>query len=74
MYSATYLPDVPTARAELYRLTNIETNLRKQIIDLRTNYKGNADAEIWANIYLERLQQNVRPAINECLKYLAKHA
>ena len=74
MYSATYLPDVPTARAELYRLTNIETNLRKQIIDLRTNYKGNADAEVWANIYLERLQQNVRPAINECLKYLAEHA
>ena len=74
MYSATYLPDVPTARAELYRLTNIETNLRKQIIDLRTNYKGNADAEVWANIYLERLQQNVRPAINECLKCLAEHA
>mgnify|MGYP001174399828 CR=1 FL=1 len=74
MYSATYLPDVPTARAELYRLTNIETNLRKNIIDLRTNYKGSADAETWANIYLERLQQNVRPAINECLKYLAKHA
>ena len=74
MYSATYLPDVPAARAELYRLTNIETNLRQNIIDLRTNYKGNADAETWANIYLERLQQNVSPAINECLKYLAQHS
>ena len=74
MYSATYLPDVPTARAELYRLTNIETNLRKQIIDLRTNYKGNSDAQVWERIYLNRLQQNVRPAIGECLKYLAQHA
>ena len=74
MYSNIYLPDVPTARAELYRLTNIETNLRQNIIDLRTNYKGNADAETWARIYLDRLQQNVRPAINECMKYLAKHA
>ena len=74
MYTNIYLPDVPTARAELYRLTNIETNLRRNIVDLRTNYKGNGDAETWARIYTERLQQNVRPAINECLKYLAKHA
>lgn len=74
MYSATYLPDVPTARAELDRLTNIETNLRQNIIDLRTNHKGDDTAETWARIYLERLQQNVRPAINECLKYLAQHA
>ena len=73
MYSATYLPDVQTARAELKRLTNIETNLRRQVIDLRTNFKGNNSAETWATIYTERLQQNVRPAINECLKFLAKH-
>ena len=74
MYSATYLPDVHHARRELARLTAIETNLRKQIVDLRTNYKGNNSAETWARIYTERLQQNVRPSINECLKYLAKHA
>ena len=48
MYSATYLPDVHTARKELARLTAIETNLRKQIIDLRTNYQGNNSAETWA--------------------------
>ena len=74
MYSATYLPDVHAAREELARLTAIETNLRKQIIDLRTNCRGNSSAETWATIYTERLQQNVRPGINECLKYLAKHA
>ncbi len=74
MYSATYLPNVHVAREELARLTAIETNLRKQIIDLRTNYKANTSAETWARIYLDRLQQNVRPGINDCLKYLAKHA
>ena len=74
MYSNTYLPDVQTARAELARLTAIETNLRKQVIYLRTNLRGNNSAETWARIYTDRLQQNVRPAINECLKYLAKHA
>lgn len=74
MYSATYLLDVHAAREELARLTAIETNLRKQIIDLRTNDKGSQSAETWATIYTERLQQNVRPAINECLKYLAQHA
>ena len=74
MYSASYLSDVHTAREELARLTAIETNLRKQIIDLRTNCRGNHSAEAWATIYTERLQQDVRPSINECLKYLAKHA
>jgi len=74
MYSSTYLPDVHHARKELARLTAIETNLRKQIIDLRTNCRGNSSAETWATIYTERLQQNVRPGINECLKYLAKHS
>ena len=74
MYTNTYLPDVHHAREELARLTAIETNLRKQVIDLRTNYKGSNSAETWARIYTERLQQNVRPSINECLKYLARHA
>ena len=69
-----YLPDVAYARKELYRLTEVETTLRRNIVDLRTNYKGNGDAETWARIYTERLQQNVRPAINECLKFLAQHA
>ena len=69
-----YLPDVHHARKELNRLTDIETTLRRNIVDLRTNYKGNNDAETWARIYTDRLRTNVRPAINECLKYLAKHA
>ena len=74
MYTNIYLPDVHTAREELARLTAIETNLRQNIVDLRTNYKGNGSAETWARIYTDRLRENVRPAINECLKYLAKHA
>lgn len=74
MYSSTYLPDVHHARKELARLTAIETNLRKQIVDLRTTFKGNSSAETWATIYTERLQQNVRPGIAECLKFLAQHA
>ena len=74
MYTNIYLPDVHHAREELTRLTAIETNLRKQIVDLRTNFKGNSSAETWARIYTDRLRDNVRPAINECLKYLAKHA
>jgi len=74
MYTNTYLRDAHHAREELARLTAIETNLRKQVIDLRTSCKGNSSAETWATIYTERLQQDVRPSINECLKYLAKHA
>ena len=74
MYTNIYLPDTHTAREELARLTAIETNLRQNIVDLRTNYKGNSSAETWARIYTDRLRENVRPAINECLKYLAQHA
>lgn len=74
MYTNIYLPDVHHAREELARLTAIETNLRKQIIDLRTNHKGTKSAETWARIYTDRLRENVRPSINTCLKYLAKHA
>lgn len=69
-----YLPDPAFARKELYRLTGIETELRRKIVDLRTNHKDDPKAETWATIYTERLQDNVRPAINECLKYLARHA
>ena len=46
----TYLPDVHHARKELARLTEIETTLRRNIIDLRTNYKGNSDAQVWERI------------------------
>ena len=69
-----YLPDVAYARKELYRLTEVETTLRKNIVDLRTNYKGSSSAETQARIFTDRLREDVRPAINECLKYLAKHA
>ena len=68
------ISDAAQARKELARLTDIETNLRRQVVDLRTNFKGHKSAETWATIYTDRLRHNVRPAIAECLSYLKAYA
>ena len=68
-----YLPNVAHARKELARLTEVETDLRRKVIALRDRRNPEAN-ETWAREFTYRLRHNVRPAIAECLKYLAKHA
>ena len=65
---ASYLPDRQFARRELKRLKTIEWDLMQKMIALKE--LKDYDSSTWCSIYTDRLKNNVRPAIKECLDYL----
>ena len=65
---AIYLPDCQFARRELKRLKTIEWDLMQKMIELKE--LKDYDSSTWCSIYTDRLKNNVRPAIKECLDYL----
>ena len=67
-----HLSDRDHARREMERLKTIEWDLMNKIISLSD--KKDYDSSTWSSIYSERLRENVRPAIRECVKYLTATA
>ena len=71
MANATYIANVSQAREELARLRRIELNVQNEIIALMDSDHYMASA--WRSIYTDRLRDNVRPAIRECVNYIRKN-
>ena len=68
----TYLPDVHHAKRELARLRGIEADLQSKVVELLDS--NHYTAGCWRSIYTDRLRNNVRPAIRECVSFIKSHA
>ena len=73
MSRLSFTPTVENALRELNRLEGIRDNLAGLIAELDPNL-NNASSKTWYNIYCDRLNNNVLPAIREVRNYIKEQS
>ena len=73
MSRLAFTPTVENALRELNRLEGIRDNLAGLIAELDPNL-NNASSKTWYNIYCDRLNNNVLPAIREVRNYIKEQS
>ena len=73
MSRLSFTPTVENALRELNRLEGIRDNLAGLIAELDPNL-NNASSKTWYNIYCDRLNNNVLPAIGEVRNYIKEQS
>ena len=73
MSRLSFTPTIENALRELNRLEGIRDNLAGLIAELDPNL-NNASSKTWYNIYCDRLNNNVLPAIREVRNYIKEQS
>ena len=73
MSRLSFTPTIENALRELNRLEGIRDNLAGLIAELDPDL-NNASSKTWYNIYCDRLNNNVLPAIREVRNYLKEQS
>ena len=73
MSRLSFTPTVENALRELDRLEGIKKSLSGLMVDLEPSLT-NPSSAVWYNIYADRLETNVLPAIKEVKEYLQEQS